>query len=429
MWTETTEVDEYCTFLDNLLDIIAQQQKEETGAPVGGGGGGGGDGDGDSAAAALGQRFGWRAVEEIESLSPLLKQWAQPEDEEEAVELTPTKPDDQARLPPPRRTSARPSSRPPVAPATRPGRQADAAKAPPQHKARASTKAGATKAGAATKVGSGHTTSRTAPQTEAPARKNASRTNRVGGVGSVGGAAPAGARGVGGAPAGQLKSLSSAPIANLATLELADFTGCKMLLSSPLRSSLLKGAVNAQRALMAMQDGGAQHAVVTDVPITPATGREKAELTQPQRAVFIPFWPYKKVDGAYVALTMPPPAAGALASLGVYDEYERARASTPIARPMTPPTPGVMTGNIHNSCHPWSDISNSRLAHGGGYAGGGMPPQLKSRPYRKSTLQYAEACGQCVQLGSGCAPGEARVQALSRPATFTPQVWAARAAR
>ena len=354
-------MDEYVEFLDSLLEIITQQQKEQTSAPAAGGGDGGA-GDGDGAVAALGQRFGWRTVEEIESLSPLLKQWAQPEDEEEAVELVPTKPDDQAGLSPTRGTSARPSSRSPVAPATKLGSQADAL---PLHKARTSTKAGATKA-----VGSNHSTSRTAPQRQAPARKGASRASRVGGAGSVGGA--------GGAPAGQLKSLSSAPIEEVVE-KLADFTGCKMLLSPP--RSPLKGAVNAQRALMAMQGqmqgqmqgGGDQHAVDTEVPPMPATGRERVELPQPQNEA----WPHKRVDGAYVVMTMPPPAAGALASLGVYDEYESARASTPIAPPVIPPTPGVMAGNVHNSCHRWSDVSNSRLAHGGGYAGGGSPLQVK----------------------------------------------------
>ena len=367
VWTQTTEVDEYVEFLDGLLETITQQQKEQTSAPAAGGGDGGG-GDGDGAVAALGQRFGWRTVEEIESLSPLLKQWAQPEDEEEAVELVPTKPDDQAGLSPTRGTSARPSSRSPVAPATGLGSQADAVNALPLHKARASTKAGATKT-----VGSNHTTSRTAPQKQAPARKGASRASRVGDMGSVGSVG-----GAGGAPAGQLKSLSSAPIEEVVE-KLADLTTYKMLLSPP--RSPLKGAVNAQRALMAMQaqmqvqmqggGGGDQHAVDTEVPPMPATGRERVELPQPQNEV----WPHKKVAGAYVVMTMPPPAAGALASLGVYDEYESARASTPIAPPVIPPTPGVMAGNVHNSCHRWSDVSNSRLAHGGGYAGGGTPLQ------------------------------------------------------
>ena len=246
MWTQTAEVDEYCTFLDNLFEIMHEEQS------------GGDDGEGG--------KDGWRPVREIVSLSPLLAQWTQPEDEEEDEED-----DGDAEEPkPPPRSSSRPA-----APAPRPPL----------------SKVGSTKARSATTLGRGHVAIGAAPKKEAPAHKTKGTS---------------GASSAGGAPAGQLKALSSAPIEEEAVKKLADLD-LKMLFS-PMRSPL-KAAVNAQRALMAMQGA--------DVQTAPFAGKERAELPQPHGEAC----PSKKVDGGYVMFTGG--AAGAPASLGVYDMHDR----------------------------------------------------------------------------------------------------------
>ena len=264
VWTHTTEAAEYCEFLDRLFEVIAEQEKEQTstrrhhnqndgdGAPPedhlafvppggvgdgGGSGGGGGDGDGEgncdglaaaTVAVALGLRYRWCPVHEIVAFSPSLERWTQPEDEEDAVEPEPASPSGQLDSSP-QVTTAQPLSYP-DAPANS---QADAG----------------CHARGAKKLGNSNATIGTAAPTVVPQRKGMNMTQPKP-TPAQKAVAPSGTRRT--VPERELKQFSSRPIGEAVEV-VADLTGCKMTLRNP-----LEAAVNAQRAVMALQKWSAE---------------------------------------------------------------------------------------------------------------------------------------------------------------------------
>ena len=409
VWTHTTEADEYVEFLDSLFEVIAEQEKEDKGThrhhnastPSGGGsgGGGGGDGGGDdgsdrdpdpdsngnslaaaTVAATLARRYTWRPVHEIVSFSPSLEQWTQPEDEEEVAMPGPTSPDEQVSM-----TTAQPSSHPDVPAAS----QAAPAKPPAA-----------------------------AVETLVPQRKGMSLMQQKPPPPQKG-ISPTGTRSA--VPERKLRAPSSRALGEVVE-EVADLAGCRMPLRSP-----LKAALNAQRAVMALQKWSAERAAAPEgaaaEAAVPAAVLAAAEvLAEPAAAAL-----------AAAALAAPPdesappvvaapdeaaaPAAAPAAAASKPADRKaaqrpRGRSSPANAQPVvSQPAVSLEEGVRSTSPLPvikstasWYDVQNSRLLHGGGYAGGGRHGKSNtlSQASHVSRQAVAPPSSAPVHVGGAC---------------------------
>ena len=364
-------------------------------------------------------------MHEIVSFDPSLEQWTQPEDEEEAAKPGPTSPDDHAGVSPHAMTTAQPSSHPDV-PATS---QAD-----PASPTRGARKLGNASTGAAA-------------QTLVPARKgmNLMQQKQAPAQKAV---TPAGTRGT--VPERELKALSSRPIGEVVE-EVADLTGCRIPLRSP-----LKAALNAQRAVMALQKWSAERAAAPEgapeaaavpaavlaaaaalaVPAAAALAAAALAAVPDEAAVPVDSAPDEVAAPATLApaalaaaapaalaaaapdaapAAAPAAAAGKPAVAGADREAAqrpRSRFSSTNTQPVVS-QPGVtLEGGVRSSSSlpviksgaSWDDVHNSRLLHGGGYAGGGKGGKgnTLSQASHVSRQTAAPPSNAPVHVGGAC---------------------------
>ena len=453
VWTHTAEADEYVEFLHHLFEVIAEQEKEQTSTrrhlnqnststPSRGGGGGGGDGDGGwqpaasvvaggdrsgrgdgdgdgdgdrngnspaatTVAAALGRRFCWRPVHDIVSFCPSLHQWTQPEDEEEVANPGPTSLDDQAGLPPHAMTTAELLSQLDVAAASQ---------ATPASVTRGSKK-----------LGDGNATTGAAAQALVPQRKGMNLMQQKQAPAQKG-VTPAGTRSA--VPERELKALSSRPIGEVVE-EMADLTGCRIPLRSP-----LKAALNAQRAVMALQKWSAERAAAPEgaaaaAAVPAAVLAAAAVLAVPGAAALAAATLAAAPDEAAAPADSAPdevatsatlaPAALAATAAGKPAEADadreaaqrlRGRCSSTNVQPVVSQPAVSLEGGVRSSSLPviksgasCDDVQkNSRLLHGGGYAGGGKgcKSNTLSQASHVSRQTAASPSNAPVHVGGAC---------------------------
>jgi hypothetical protein len=370
-------------------------------------------------AAALGRRFCWRPVLEIVSFSPLLEQWTQPEDEEEVAKPGPTSPDDQAGLSPHATTAAQPVVSHTDMPAAS---QADPA--------------------SARKLGDGNATTGAAAQTLVPQRKGMNLMQQKHAPAQKG-VTPAGTRSA--VPERELKALSSRPIGEVVE-EVADLTGRRIALRSP-----LKAALNAQRAVMALQKWSAERAAAPEgaaaaaavpaavlaaaavlaVPAAAALAAAALAAAPDEAAAPVDASPDEVATSATLApaaLAAAPPAApvaaapvAALAAAtskpavaGADREAAqrlRGRFSSTNVQPVVSQPAVSLEGGVRSTSLPvikssasWDDSQNSRLLYGGGYAGGGKGRKgnTLSQASHASRQTAAPLSSAPVHVGGAC---------------------------